>query len=361
LGTVDRSCGAWLRAGIGCLFVALTTLAWAEKGPNATSPLSEAELAPELRKCAEENGVPLDGFTPGDEPKVGDTVVFWVGSSRGAQRKQWLLQLRRGQLTPSEQTRKPRTMIKYLSWGSTVKFVSAWEAIDLWIAGPVDVTRADRKPQQNVAVERARVLVPVEFLRIGFDRSARTNIELAQTIKRLTDAGVKLDFGLFYMLDKPVDVRAVPAAKELAHKLEFTPDKERAWAGGSIALQGFYELAVGLPELRDIVMNAVDKPSPLQLAAAAFGPDVRVTMDLNVVHLDVAKAALLPVDSPAFEQKFTLSMGKAPLVHSGAGVTAARAPLDVSGGIIMFFAVHPKDLGRVVHALAIAARPGAAP
>ena len=66
--------------------------------------------------------------------------MFWIGASSGKLTRQWLVQLSRGVTTPEEQkAHRAKEITKYLSWGPVVVFKSDVDALDLWIAGPVDI------------------------------------------------------------------------------------------------------------------------------------------------------------------------------------------------------------------------------
>ena len=74
-------------------------------------------------------------------PVMGDSEVFWIGATSAGTTKQWLIQLTRGAISAKEQKdHRGKETSRYLSWGPVITFKSEVEALDLWIAGPVDTS-----------------------------------------------------------------------------------------------------------------------------------------------------------------------------------------------------------------------------
>ena len=122
-------------------------------GPNVIEPqppLAHAELAPALKAAAESEGIKLfhlDDLDASRPPSVDDSVVAWLGSTEEGVTHQWLMQLRRSAPTAAEvgSAQSPDTT-KYLSWGPVITFKSKIEAVEIWLAGPVESTPAATGP-----------------------------------------------------------------------------------------------------------------------------------------------------------------------------------------------------------------------
>lgn len=327
-------------------------------------PLAKAELSPALRAVAERDHVILAVSEVQSVPSAtGDAVVIWVGTQRGQKTEQWLVQLKRGVATPAERkANRGADVKKYMSWGSVAVFHSEVDALDLWIAGPVNT---DAGSKENAAdsplptVRRTRVFVPRDYLRLGLDDSVRASQYMNRRMKAILKEDPKFGIGHIYVLDKPVKPENIAYAKPVAARIGFSPAMEQAWTGGYVALQSFYDLADGVPELHDIASIALDRPAPWKLVKLAFGakfktffggPDARL--------IDPAKAGLIPVALEAFEAPFSFALGDEPIVSGVMAVTSPTTPLDVSAGILGLVAVHPKDKTRMVQLVAISATRG---
>jgi hypothetical protein len=197
------------------------------------------------------------------------------------------------------------------------------------------------------------VSVAGDFLRLGLDNSARVVRQLEQRTQELqkTDPGFSLR-GI-YGLGKPVKSRKVAQARTVAEKLGLTSEMGRAWIGGYMALRAFYEVAHGVPALREIAELVVEKPSVGGLAKVLTGSKFQTTTG-NAQPFDPAAAGLLPVKSECFQLGFAMSLEKKPLVTGVLVATAPVPPLDTCAGILGLLAVHPGDHRRMLQVQTIA-------
>ena len=317
-------------------------------------------IPPVLRAAAERDHIELSGLGRiGDVPEVGDAAVVLITASKGKTHQQWLAELRRAEVTPKEQKESGgKTTIKYLSWGSTVTFRSEQEAIELWIAGPIEInpsTQADA--DFRAPVKRTRILVPGDYLRLGLDNSARAQLYIAQRGQELRKTDPHFSEGHIYSLDKPIAPEKIELAKPVAAKIGFTPEIERSWMGGAVALQAFYGIAERVPELHDIALIAMDKPSLLELTKLATGTHFMTAFGGGKSEMiEPRERGLLPVHSESFAAPFQFSLGHEPIVYGAMVVTAPKPPLDVTAGILALHAIHPKDATRTVDVTVIATR-----
>lgn len=319
--------------------------------PPPPPPLAGATLAPALKAAADRDRITLFHLDQlGDVPLEGDSTVAWVGASDSKGKRQWLIQLRRGNATPEEQqSRRNREKKKYLSWGPVVTFKSDVQALELWIAGPIEITES-MKPGDIAPVKRVRVLVPSDYLRLGLDNSLRVDEHMRRRFDALHKEDPKFSAGHLYALEKPIKPENVSYAKAVADKIHFTPEMERAWVGGFVALEAFYNLANDVPVIEDIASIAVDKPSVFKLAKLATGTQFMTAFGgANTRAIDPAKLGLVPVPTEAFDAPFSFGFGHDPIVTGLMVVTKPMPPLDTTAGILSLIAVHPKDPRRQVH------------
>jgi hypothetical protein len=240
-----------------------------------------------------------------------------------------------------------------MAWGSVVSFASNVEALDLWIAGPVAVLPS-KNPVQMAPVKRIRVLVPADYLRLGLDDSVRVSEHVGHRTRELQKEDPSFMLGHIYSLDKPVEPENVAMAKPVADRIQFTPEMERAWVGGYVALQAFYDLANDVPELKAIASVAVDKPSILQLAKLATGTIFMASFGgADPLAVNPAELGMAPVSTEAFNTYFSFAFGEHPIVSGAMIVTKPVPPFDTTAGILGLMAKHPKDVNRQIHVLVI--------
>lgn len=328
-------------------------------------PLANVGLAPALLEAAEREHISLfktSGVT--ENSSVGDSAVFWVGTVAGEERKQWLIQLRRGAITPEEQkAHRAKDITKYLSWGPVIVFKSEVDALDLWIAGPVETPKsADSKKQKEaeVRITKTRVYVPRDFLQLGLDDSERASSSITRRAKEIKQEDPGFKMGHIYAMHKPIRQENINYAKPVAARIGFTPEMERAWSGGFVALQSFYELASRVPALKDIADVAFKRPAVWKLSKLAFGAHFKTNFGgRDRGFVDSGKLGFLPVPMASFDVPFSFQFDKELIVSGAMLVTKPAPPLDVSAGILAILAFHPTDKTRAVELRAIASTRGA--
>lgn len=345
---------------LGLDLLAVTDSAPAEN-LRVPRPLEKAILAPALKAAADRDGISLRQSEILDHPAAaGDAIVAWIGTKRGVKSQQWLVQFKRSSSTAAERNahRVPERK-KYLAWGSIVTFKSDVEALDLWIAGPVEISPSGSSSSKDSTIantQRTRIFVPTDYLQLGLDESARVNLHVSRKIAQILKEDPQFGFGHLYSLDEPIKPENIAWAKPVAEKIGYTPEMERAWMGGYVALEAFYDLANSVPTLRKIAEIAVAKPPLLKLAKQAFGTRFKTYLGgPGTSDLDPAAAGLLPVKQAALEAPFGFSLGNDKIVSGVMVVTTPRPPLDVSAGILALFAVHPTDPTRAVEVVLLGA------
>lgn len=323
--------------------------------PRPAPPLANVKFSPALKAAAERDHISLFKADSGAEtPLAGDSTVAWVGASDDHGTRQWLIQLRRGVATPEEQkSKRTPERKKYLSWGSIVTFKSDVQALDLWIAGPV--SEGDSTKENEIApVKRVRVFVPADYLRLGLDNSVRVNQQVGRRIQALQKDDPKFNGHGIYALDQPIKSENIERSKVVAEKIGFTPEMERAWVGGFVALEGFYHLANDVPMLESIADVAANKPSVWKLAKVATGTKFKSSLGGAAARpVDPGKMGLAPVTTETFQTPFSFEFGSDPILSGVMVVTSPLPPYDTSAGILAILAIHPKDPVRQVQVIIV--------
>jgi hypothetical protein len=297
------------------------------------------------------------------EPAPGDAVVVWVAASDGKTTRQWLIQFRRGVATAEEQkSARGRDIIKHLSWGPVVTFSSNIEALDLWMAGPVEMNDPSAARSTELPnIKRLRVRVPGDYLRLGLDDTARVTLQLNRVAEIAQREQRPLDFETLYSTDKQVSAERMREAKLIADQLGFKPETERAWVGGHVALQAFYDMANAIPEIRDIALIAIQKPSLWKLtkylAGARFhgglgGPKTRA--------VNPAELGMMSVPLEGFAIPYSMRFASDLIVQGELIVVSPVPPLDVTAGVLGLIAQNPKHPEKMVHLIVIGATDGEA-
>ena len=360
-------CKRWTGYGLFSLVILCRHVQAAETvqtGPRLVPPLANAVLSPALKAAADRDHISLSSHeVQSIAPSPGDAVVFWIGATHDNKNEQWLLQLKRGTATPEEQKANRGNDVKrYLSWGPVITFHSEIDALDLWIAGPVntgDNANHSASPAPLPTIRHSRVFVPRDYLRLGLDDSVRASQFMNRRIQAILKEEPTFGFGHIYSLEKPIKPENVAYAKPVAERIGFTPAMEQAWTGGYVALDAFYKLVNDLPDLRDIADIALRRPAPWKLVKLAFGTYFKTYFGgLDSQLIEPATMGLLPVALESFEAPFSFTFGDELIVSGAMAVTSSATPLDVSAGILGIVAIHPTDKTRMVQLVAISASRG---
>jgi hypothetical protein len=328
-------------------------------------PLAHGELAPGLKAAADHEGIKLyylDDLDGGRPPSVDDAVVAWIGSTEGGVTHQWLMQLRRSAPTAAEErSTQGLDVTKYLSWGPIITFKSKIEALEIWLAGPVDSPSSTTGPVPPARTRRMRVCVPGDYLRLGLDDTARIIMHIEQRARETQREHLALNFEQIYATDSPIRARNIGYAKPVADQIGFSPEMERAWIGGTVALETFYDTIEHVRLLRRIAYVAIERPPLWKLALLVVGTQFKTMLGNGQTHpIDPGALGLMPVKRECFSIPFEIRFGNDSLVFGELAVTAPSSPLDVSAGILSLLAVNPKDHRRMVQVVLISAQRGPA-
>ncbi len=326
-------------------------------------PLAHAELAPSLKAAADHEGIKLsylDDLDARRPPSVDDSVVAWIGTTEGGVTHQWLMQLRRSAATAAEERAvQSPDITKYLSWGPIITFKSKIEALEIWLAGPVEAPSSLPGPGPSAKTRRMRVCVPGDYLRLGLDDTARIIMHIEQRARETQQEHLALNFGQIYAMDSPIRARNIGYAKPVADQIGISPEMARAWIGGTVALETFYDTIEHVRPLRRIAYVAIERPPLWKLALLVVGTQFKTALGNGQTHpIDPGALGLIPVKLECFSIPFEIRFGNDPLVVGALAVTAPSPPLDVSAGILGLLAVNPKDHRRMVQVVLISAQQG---
>jgi hypothetical protein len=268
-------------------------------------------------------------------------------------------------VTPEERrAHEEEVVTKYLSWGSVVTFKSEVAALDLWIAGPAETAAPPGAKSHAVAlvkVRTIRVFVPGDYLRLGLDDSERAASFITRRTRQILKQDPTFNVGNIYALDKPIKPENIGYAKPVAERIGFTPEMERAWMGGLVALEEFYKLANQVPELKENADIVSVRPPLWKLAKLAWGAHFKTGFGgMDRGPLNSIPDGIIPVPFEVFDVPFAYAFDKDRIVSGAMLVTRPLPPLDVGAGIIAIIAVHPDDKTRAVELRAIASARGPA-
>ena len=243
------------------------------RGAAAASPPASTAVVPSpgVEKFAEAHGIPLTGFElaePGETSRAGDALTVLFTVDEGPDRRQWLAEFRRVALTPSEANSKPGSGLGLIGLffsslktdtGHDYGFEPTPLALGIRTFGPFTGTTV--APSGPPASDR--VLAGREYLAHGL-------APMCEIEARLHAAGKK-DPGLSYMFRPHFSEEQMAAAKARAAAAGFTPDDERVFAEGFLALVQFASLAMRTGGIDAITRELVDPPS--LFSGAFINPD----------------------------------------------------------------------------------------
>jgi len=318
------------------------------------APLHNQPMAEALRLAAEREGIRWqDQLTPAPEalPKPGDALVFLVGACDGKITRQWLLSMRRGLATKADREGEDHQVTMFSCWGPISVFNADPEPLELTLIGPVQVKPVpEARREAQPPVKRTRVLVPGAYMRLGLDGTARSLLHLVEANRRLMQADPGYKQVNLWSRTSPMPMEEIRLYKPIAARLGWTVEYERLFVGGLVSLQSFYEIAKSEPQLREIAMTVINRPSAWAMAKAAFGagPHTQFYLNDTLCQIQAREAGLLETGFDAYQVPFEMSLQGSALVNCMMGVTRPVPPLDVSAGILALVAFHPKDTRRVI-------------
>ena len=283
--------------------------------------------------------------------EIGDKVTLLVQESDGRELRQWAVVLGWSGVKPAEAQQRSPLMVMYLNNGHAVTFApSAPAGMAIHVLGPFSREDGAAKAKDSWSGS----LVNPQYLGLGLDRA----VELMLRLRKAADAdgrppmqelGVGISSNPF-----PADVVARAAARLDAYHI--TPDEERAVTGLIPALSEFFQIASQTPGVRSIVFDVIELPWWSLVTHAGRIDDVQFRMMPPFARLPPAEWGL-PEGTHVYSVGMQLILQGKPAANLRLAVTAPRAPLLDTAGIVGVAATRPDGKGPRVMVRVMAGRP----
>lgn len=208
--------------------------------------------------------------------------------------------------------------------------------------GPFVATGSNRNPPQ-AEDESARIALDTGFLSLGFDRAAAAGHRVAQIGRKTKPEGS------FSVGDKPFSKAQIAEGQKFATLYHITPEEERAMAGISAALEGFFGLAAQTPALNKILFKIFNVPSPLSLLSKGHLPNVGIMTGLYDATPGDPKNWHLTADAPLYDLPSAVMVNQDPGLYLDTMVTTPYPPFLVTGGVWFCYGKGFDEPGRLRH------------
>lgn len=329
--------------------------AWASPQAALDVPLFGA-----TRAAAREREIAVETIAPPVDgpPAAGDTLTAIVTLRDRKQSKQWLVQLTSAELNERERSLPPipETTL-YSSSGNELHFSAAPAVVELRTVGPfLDDTSAGRRRTPKIRDQNGRAVVNGEFLRLGFAAAC----ESLALIKRARENSLVADSEAFSVTGLPPTAEQLAAGKKFAVAAGLSLEDEQAVAGVVPALVAFFGVVSSAPGLREILWEAVQRPSWWSIIRRAGRFEAGFTFhSRGLAPLDAA-AWHLPGALPTWQLPYTFSLNDEPALTCTLALTVPDPPLRTSAGIVGLVAQRPDHADPQLLVRLLAARRGAA-
>jgi hypothetical protein len=301
--------------------------------PGFVSRLAAVTPLPALTEAARANRIPLDQIDPSIETNLvlpGDSFTAVVTLYAKRPEMQWLLYLQAVEPTPKEQAENsPRTMVIYNTLGHKLEFPSAPAFVALRTVGPFVEGETGKKPKDVTT----RFVLDQGFLGLGLEQAAAA-------ILRMGKSGVK---GPFMSGTEPFGDEVMGKCRQADQTWHITPAEERAVAGTMPALLSYFKTAQEAPELMNIMVKALDRPSVWSLLWHVGISSTEFRWDPQRIVPAEASAWRVSGNPAAYYCPMTLSLNHHPSLDLTMVVTAPHPPLLSCGGVLGVLAEKPGD------------------
>ncbi|MEO6874144.1 MAG: hypothetical protein ABI222_04925 [Opitutaceae bacterium] len=313
---------------------------------------------PAIQQASQAAGLLLAGLAQPEARQTmrpGDSVTILVSLTKGEKLKQWLIVFSMEEPRETEKRRGRDSAHVYTSTGHEFRFDGGRAGIRIAMIGPLSASDAGRQAAKAPAIIRQRVLVDADYLALGMEQVPATMMEMrARKAANPSLPQGSMDFG-------PTPYPPGPAAAnaKVAEAVGITAASERAFIGSVLALQEFLQLASRTPGLKDVFMSVLDVPWWSIVASAG-----NMKFDIQGMpfqrQLDSGSWGL-PADEPVYAAPYLLGINGKPALLFQLAMTAPKAPLTVSAGIVGLAAGAPDGKGPVLTMQVIGSRAGEAP
>lgn len=312
---------------------------------------------PTIAGAARSRGIPTQGIEAGvasAEPQEGDAVSALVTLVESAKRRQWIVYLRLGDVSPEDGSTAPENVL-YTSSGRTFRFGTHLVPVEVETLGPV---RSEDTTQDvgGVRGSSARAIVNAEFLGLGFDRACVA----VGKLKSARDAGRVSQEEHFSCSAEPYDAESIRAGADVVRRAGLTAEDERAFAATVPALMAYVDLVNRTRGLREILFAIAERPSIWSIVRR-FGIEWSLSFKSSgVAEVDPVSVGL-PEGLRTHQLPFVLLLNEHPALECVLLVVHPRPPLLTSAGIVGLTARRPGDDTRRLVIRLLAARRGMPP
>lgn len=294
------------------------------------------EPTPAVLLAAKKAGIRLGHTTPyrTDSAKPGDSIVAVATFLNEGKRRQWLIRLIMDDLTDKEaQSPDGKSFVFYTTTGRSFTFRSKKAAVVLQTIGPLV---GNEKENELPEMLEARVLTNEDYLGLGLARAG----DFFDEIKYFRTEGEPTARFDYSSSTSPFPESVIAPSKLLADRMGVTEDAERAFTGSLPALLEFFHVTYRTPGIREILLQALDKPSVWSIVkglgkgAVAFtfedkgqGPVAPERWNLNLQEVEAIPLTLRIFQKPALLLTLYATDPKPPL-RACAGIVGitARSP-----------------------------------
>jgi hypothetical protein len=318
--------------------------------------LKSVQVAPNTRAVALRHGFLLDELQTAPEgaaPQPGDeeTALIVLRSFDGSLKPtQWLTRLRLAAPDPKAAAAMKETdFTLYTNPGGSLTFQSAVMKMGLETLGPVLVSSPE-----NLALEvqERSLFVKTAFLEVNLNRTA--DVLYRNHLHQENHPGTS------YVLsaqNRPFSADQLKATEKNTAFLELSPADLRSFFGAAPALAQFLQIVQHIPELQNILLQVLDKPSIIDVFR--HGASNAINFALEGGGSSLGQELFWPAGKKTEFSLlvFNLEIYGKPALTIACYVTSPRAPLEVSAGIVGIVAFSPSKPDKVVLVRVLASRP----
>jgi len=301
---------------------------------NLLSRLTPIPPFLEVQAAAKAAGIPLDGMDPAtnsDALSPGNSVTALITlHQKGNRLTQWLVYFQVVSPPKGKGPKPAKPLVLYTSLGGKFEFPRIPAVFRIRTIGPYEITDSWKNP--SVRDKSAQVTIDGGFLGLGLDKGAAVIYRLNQAHATNFD---------FWISEKPISAEKITRNRQLAAKLQITPEEDRALASGSPALDSYFSSVSEVPSLDGIMMKVVSFPSLWSIVKNG-GITPRFGMRIKKIA-PVSLQWDLPTRAPVYQLPIFLTLNGQPAINATLLVTDPRPPLLACGGIVGFEAEDPAE------------------
>lgn len=337
-----------------CFVLAAAGTAYpAESSPPVKEPLSTAQPFPSLVMFAASRDLPLAGFEVAEgeaSPRPGDRVILLLQlSKRDTAPQQWLVLLELDELTAKERSLKLSEDVIHTVTGLELRYANSPAVLRVTFIGPfAGPTSAAPRRETDVTIKDSRAVVSREYLNLGIAEYCRVGLDVTA---RSTALGTKpIRYG---GKGSPYSPETITKGKAAAASIHLTPAEERLAFSVFFSLRAFFEAAIKIEALQDVLAQVMVRPSAWSVAT-------NLGLKSNFVYgwhqVRSIRDTQTGLNLPTYRLPLNVSLNGVPAFNAVIQVTDPRPPLEVSAGILAINVEHPTDATKHLSIQVLAAR-----